>query len=148
MSNLAPPPPAPPAWAAGPRPWRAPATAGLLAAAGTVVLGIGDPNTTKVTVCPLALVGIDCPLCGSMRAVHSLTRLDLLGALDHNVLFTVLAPALVACWVVWLLRSLGRPVLPRWQLPARTGAVLLVVGIAFAVLRNLPAFHWLASGTA
>ncbi len=148
MSNLAPPPLAPILTFEVRRPWAAPVTTGALAAVGTVVLAIGNPNTTHVPLCPMRAIGIDCPLCGSLRAVHSLTHLDLMGALDHNLLFTVSVPALVTCYVIWLLRSLGKPVLPGWKLPAATLPFLLVVGLVFAVLRNLPAFAWLGSGTA
>lgn len=127
--------------------WRAPVTTGVLAVAGTVVLGFGNPNTTHVPLCPLkALTGLDCPLCGGLRAVHSLTRGDLVGALDHNLIFTLSVPALIVGYVIWLARSLGHPVLPRSQLPSWTYPALMVVGIVFAVVRNIPAFSWLGSG--
>lgn len=141
-SSLAPPP-----HRAAPVDAKGPVTVGALALVGTAVLAVGNPNTTHVPLCPLkAATGIDCPLCGSLRAVHSLTELDLGGALDHNLLFTVAAPLLVAGWVVWLLRSLGRPVLPGRRLPAITPTVVAVVALAFAVLRNIPALGWLGSG--
>ena len=146
MSSLAPPPASPAVVLAGGRPWSAPALSGALALTGTIVLGLGNPNTTKITVCPLAMVGIDCPFCGSLRAVHSLTRLDIVGALDHNAFFTLLVPALIVSWAIWLLRSFGRPAFARWRLPSATLAVLTIVGIAFAILRNVPAFAWLGSG--
>lgn len=126
---------------------KAPVTIGLAAIAGTVVLAIGDPNTTSVPLCPLkAATGIDCPFCGSLRAVHSLTRFDLAGALDHNLLFTLAVPGLVAAWAIWLLRGLGRPVAPRLVAPAWAPAALLVSALIFGVLRNLPSLSWLASG--
>ena len=140
-SSLAP----PPGWVAK-RDRTEPITVGIAAVLGTGVLAVVNPNTTHVPLCPLkAVTGLDCPFCGSLRAVHSLTRFDVAGAASHNLLFTVLAPALVVGWAIWLLRSLGRPVLPRWQLPAATNVVFLVVAITFAVLRNLPAFAWFAS---
>ena len=121
-------------------------TAGVVAAVGTLVLAVGDPNTTDVPLCPLhALTGLDCPFCGSLRAVHALTRLDVGAALDHNVLFTAAVPAIVVLWTVWLVRSLGRPTLSRWDLPRRTGPVLLGVALVFGVLRNLPALAWLGA---
>ena len=151
MSSLAPPSVAPPsaapaAFAVG-RPWTAPVTAGAAALAGTAVLAVANPNTTHIPLCPLnALTGIDCPFCGGLRAVHALTRLDVVAALDHNLLLTASMPALVACWVVWLGRSLGRPVGVGHQFPAATKPVLVAVAILFAVVRNIEAFAWLGSG--
>ncbi|MBA3282590.1 MAG: DUF2752 domain-containing protein, partial [Acidimicrobiia bacterium] len=128
-------------------PWTAPVTTGVAALAGTVVLAVGNPNTTHVPLCALkAVTGLDCPLCGSLRAVHSLTRADLATALDHNVLFTVSVPFLVLGWTLWLSRSLGRPLVPDRPLPRLAKPALLAVALAFAVIRNLPAFAWLGSG--
>lgn len=129
------------------RTWTAPVTTGAVALAGTAVLAIGDPNTTHIPLCPLkALTGIDCPFCGGLRAVHALTRLDVVRALDHNLLFTASVPALVVIWAVWLARSLGRPVAAGRQLPAATMPVVVAVALAFAVARNIAAFDWLGSG--
>lgn len=146
MSSLAPPQPGA-TWAqAGERPWQAPVTVGGLAALGTAVLAVVDPVTTHVPLCPLkALTGLDCPFCGSLRAVHALTRFDVARALDHNAMFTLAVPALVICWTVWFLRSLGRPLPESWRLPARTTAVALAVALAFGVARNVPALAWLGS---
>lgn len=146
-SMLPPPPPPPPGYRLPPA-WRAPVTAGLVALAGTAVVGIGNPNTTHVPLCPLkAVTGLDCPLCGGLRAVHSLTRADLVGALGHNLIFTLSVPVLVVGYVIWLLRSFGQPVAPRLRLPSWTNLALLAVALVFAVVRNVGAFAWLASGT-
>ncbi|CAN5678247.1 hypothetical protein BH10ACT1_BH10ACT1_38240 [soil metagenome] len=142
-SSLAP----PPTFVAG-RDRKAPVIVGVSAVVGTVVLALGNPNTTHVPLCPLhAATGLDCPFCGGLRSVHSLAHLDLAGALDHNLLLTLGAPLAVAAWVIWLLRSFGRAVLPRWQLPAATTTVLMVLALVFGVLRNLPALSYLGSGT-
>lgn len=146
-SSLAP-PPAPP----GPPPpepipaWQAPARLGAAAVAGTLLLGAVDPSTHHVPLCPLAaLTGLDCPACGSLRAVHDLAHLDLAGAFGHNALFVVLAPFLVLAWAAWMARSLGYPALGTRRWPRHTGWALLVVGAVFAVARNLPAFASLGS---
>ena len=148
MSSLAPPPPAPAAARAARPAWVRPASTGAVVAAATVVLAVGDPNTTHVPLCPLkAITGLDCPFCGSLRAVHSLAHLDLAGAASHNLLFTLAAPVLVVAWVAWLATSLGHP--PRWRRPLPRGATVAfwVVVAVFGVARNLPAFAWFASGT-
>jgi len=108
-------------------------------AAATTYTGILDPNTSHAfPLCPLkAVTGLDCPACGSLRAVHSLCHLDIAGAADHNLLFVVLAPFLVAAWAIWMGKSLGLRV-PQVTLPKHLGQVLIFVAIAFAVIRNLP----------
>lgn len=155
------PPPAPPAGAAaplgptpgpapgstpGPTAWHTPAGLGAATVLGTIALGLGDPNTTHVPLCPLKfLTGLDCPACGSLRAVHGLAHLDVPDALGHNALFVLLVPFLVLGWGVWMGRSLGHPVLGDRRWPRHTGLALLVVAAVFAVARNTPAFAALAS---
>lgn len=99
--------------------------------------------------CPFQrLTGLDCPGCGSTRSLGALARLDPVAAFDHNVLVPL---ALVFVTVSWL----------RWTRSAWTGAVssslvrgptaILAIGglfMAFAVVRNLEAASWLASGLA
>lgn len=143
--NPAPPAPAPP-WQTSTPPWRGPVLVGIAASVGTLLVTIGDPNTTHVPLCPLkAVSGLDCAFCGSLRATHSLTHGDLAGALDHNILFTLISPLLVVGWAVWLLRSLGHDVLPRVQVPRWAMLSMIAVALAFSVMRNLPAFAWFAS---
>lgn len=130
----------------------APLVTGGAALAGTLLLAAVDPTTTHVPLCPLkAVTGLDCPFCGSLRAVHALTRADLATAADHNLVFTVAVPFLVAAWLWWTAEALGRrvpvPAMAAWA-PARARtARWLGVGVlvAFAVVRNLPSMHWLAS---
>ncbi|MCB0976961.1 MAG: DUF2752 domain-containing protein [Acidimicrobiales bacterium] len=107
---------------------------------------MANPESNHVPLCPLkAVTGLDCPFCGSLRAVQDLVHGDLAGAADHNVLFVASLPFLAIAWVSWLVRSSSgddqRPVAPRWLLPT-----FLVAATAFAVLRNLPSMTWLASG--
>ena len=151
MSTLAP-PPAPraapsPAGVEPARPWATPVAVGAGAVVGTIVLGLGNPNTTHVPICPLhAITGLDCPLCGSLRAVHSLAHLDLAGALNHNIMFTLAVPFLVIGWVLWLARSLGRPLVAQERLPRAATVACWTIAIAFGIARNIPAFSWLGSG--
>ena len=86
-------------------------------------------------VCPLrATTGLDCPLCGATRATFALLRGDLFTALDLNALYVVALPGLFVLGLVWFVR--GR--LPKMVRTARAAWVLLSVGVAFAVVRNLP----------
>lgn len=97
--------------------------------------------------CPSALMGFACPFCGSLRAVHHLTDLDLVAAASSNLVIVVAAPFVVALWVRALHRAwVGRTPL----LPARVPAALVwTLGVAlllFTVARNLPlpGVDWLA----
>ena len=97
--------------------------------------------------CPFKHVtGLDCPGCGSTRALGALTRLDVAAAFDHNAVVPVALLFIVAAWATWawaVWQGRSRADLPsgRWQV-ATVGLVL----VAFAVLRNLPAAGWLGSG--
>ena len=89
--------PGPAATADASGPWSGPVVVGALAVAGTALLAAVDPSARDVPLCPLkAITGLDCPFCGSLRAVHALAHLDLATALDHNVLFTLSVPFLRA----------------------------------------------------
>lgn len=126
--------------------WRAPVTWGAAALAGTAAVSALDPTTTHVPLCPFhSLTGLDCPACGSLRAVFSLTRGDVAAASSHNLLFTLAAPLILVAWVGWVARSLDRPLWaarskPTWLVPAA-----IAVAVGFTVARNLPALAWLDS---
>jgi len=134
----------------------APWGAGIAVVAATGYLALVDPNEAgHYPLCPTkALTGLDCPGCGGLRAVHSLTHLDLVGALGHNALVVlVVIPVAVFMWVRWL-RSARRAVADvrrsgPWiaMSPALTWSVVGVV-LAFTVARNVgavPALAWLGS---
>ncbi|HEX4866721.1 MAG TPA: DUF2752 domain-containing protein [Acidimicrobiales bacterium] len=121
----------------GPDRGRAATLAGA-AVAGCALLAVVDPNEPgRYPLCPTAaLFGLDCPACGTLRGLHSLTRGRIVEALDHNLLLLVAVPLGAWAWVGLVRQAQGRPwtppALPRWGLPVL--AVLLVV---FAVVRNL-----------
>jgi hypothetical protein len=97
--------------------------------------------------CPFKWVtGLDCPGCGSMRALHQILHGHPLAAANYNVLFVAFAPFLVLVWVVGVLKVLGVPV--RVPQPPRALALALPVVVAvFWVVRNTPTpiGHWLHS---
>ena len=139
--------PGPAATADASGPWSGPVVVGALAVAGTALLAAVDPSARDVPLCPLkAITGLDCPFCGSLRAVHALAHLDLATALDHNVLVTLSVPFLVVGWVVWLGVSRGWTRPSWWRADPPVPLVLGLVLFAFAVVRNVPALGWLGSG--
>jgi hypothetical protein len=116
-----------------------------LAVAAVGVVAVVDPNEAgHYPTCPfLAVTGLACPGCGSLRAVHALAHGDLGAALGLNLLAVLAVVPLVVMWARWLRRT--RTATPRSSVaPAAVLWGLLVVVIAFGVLRNLPAFSWLA----
>lgn len=119
-----------------------------LMAAGTFVLYRYDPATVVLfPPCPFhTLTGWHCPGCGSLRAFHALLQGDWLGALAFNPLTTLAVPLLLVGMARELYR-LSRGVDPvRARAPAWTIRALAVLLVVFGVLRNLPAFGWLAPG--
>jgi len=122
------------------------AAVGLGALALTSLLALVDPHEPgHYPSCPtVALTGFFCAGCGTLRAMNSLTRLDLAGAWDMNPLFVLAAPFLVLAWFAWARRSwTGTP--RRRAMPAWLAWGLLAVVLGFSVLRNVPALApWLA----
>lgn len=125
--------------------------AALLAAgvlAGCALLAVADPDEGgPYPTCPTrALLGLDCPACGTLRGVHAALRGRLGEALDHNLLLLVGLPLAAVVWAGWLAEARGgnlpRPRWPSWALP-----VGVALAIAFTVARNLPVegLGWLAS---
>lgn len=129
--------PAPVVSAVGPDRTRA-ASLALGAVAGCALLAVADPEDGGLYPrCPTqVLLGADCPACGTLRGLHSLTRGRIGEALDHNLLLLVAAPIGALVWVALVGQALGRPVqvpaLPRWAVPA-----VVVVALVFTVVRNV-----------
>jgi Protein of unknown function (DUF2752) len=115
----------------------APYRALAAAAAGTALVAAVDPTHTHVPLCPLhAATGLWCPFCGSLRAVHALTKSDLRTAVQDNLLLVLSLPALAALWLCWVARvRAGRP---RRAWPRAVVLGLVAVAAAYFVLRNLP----------
>ena len=118
-----------------------PLSIGGVVAAATLALRLRDPHVSGAWGgCPTKLLtDLDCPLCGSLRAVNDLTHLDIGAALSSNLVLVLAVPAilffwgrrLVACWRGG--EAMSPLVIPSWVWVA--GLVVLTV---FTVVRNLP----------
>ncbi|MGL6094548.1 MAG: DUF2752 domain-containing protein [Fimbriiglobus sp.] len=113
--------------------------------AGGVVLATVPPTAaTFYPRCQLhQLTGLHCPGCGTTRAAHAFLNGNVTQAFAYNALAFVLVPAvglvLVRCgwrWA-WHADDPDTPLFPRWWWH---GAALVVLTVAFAVARNVPAY--------
>ena len=106
-----------------------------------------DP-TGGPRLCPFkAMIGLDCPLCGTTRAAHHLFRGNVIAALDFNAVFVLAAPILIWIAVAVLRQGLGgaAPRVPHLRRP--TVVTLVAAVLVFTVVRNLglAPFDWLSS---
>lgn len=89
------------------------------------------------------LTGLNCPGCGGTRALHQLLHGNVVAALHLNALLVVSLP-----WFAWLGFRFARNSPHRRPAIRRASTnwfwAFVAVSLAFAVLRNLPAFAWLS----
>lgn len=115
----------------------------VVAAATALCAGIwfGDPTTPNgpLPICPTkALLGIDCPGCGSMRMLYSLMHGDVLAAARFNALGLVAVVLLIWAYLAWTYgRVVGRRV-RGWQHNRWAAMVTLALVTVWFVIRNLP----------
>jgi Protein of unknown function (DUF2752) len=119
----------------------APLLVGALAGCACAAILLADPTTPGgiIPVCPTkALLGLDCPGCGSMRMLYSLMHGNLLAAVKFNAMAVVGLVLLVVAYVTWTYgRIVGRQILS-WQHHRWAAAVTLVLVSTWFVVRNLP----------
>ena len=111
----------------------------------TTLLAVLDPNQPgHYPTCPfLAVTGLYCPGCGSLRALHDLAHGDLAGAMARNPLTVAALVGLAVGWVLWA-RRLWRGQPRRWAAPPVLLYGLLTLVLAFWALRNVPGWTWLS----
>lgn len=109
-------------------------TAGAVGGAATIARF--DPHAGPgLLTCPVrGVLGLDCPGCGSLRALHDLGHGQLVAALDHNVVLVLVLPLVLVTLGRWVA---GRPP-PRLLTRRWTPAAALTVLVAWTVARNLP----------
>src|SRR5262249_32521713 len=120
---------------------------GVAAAAVAAVgfVSIVDPNQHgHYPTCPfLSLTGYYCPGCGTLRMLHAIGHGHLREAFGHNMLAFALLPLCGYLWGRWTVRAArGRPRTTVAD-PRLIWLLMAVIG-AYWVLRNIPAFHFLA----
>ncbi len=92
--------------------------------------------------CPFhSFTGLDCPGCGSQRAIHALLNGEIKQAIHYNLLLVISLPFLIIHFGCRLRSIPGRKELC-WPLISHplTPIVILILVICFWVLRNIPAY--------
>lgn len=92
--------------------------------------------------CPSNLIfGINCPGCGSQRALHYLLHFDFLSALRNNVLFVFAFPFVLYILIVQLINKWNGT---KKTIPFITNKNviigLLIVIVLFGIIRNIPSY--------
>jgi len=115
-----------------------------VAAAVAVVCAVvwwADPTTPGGLIpgCPTKLLlGIDCPGCGSSRMLYSLLHGNLLAAAKFNALGLMALALLAWTYAAWVYgRVVGRRIWS-WQHHRWAPSGMLVLVLAWSVVRNLP----------
>ncbi len=100
-------------------------------AAATVLFAFDPVRVTVFPVCPFhQWTGLWCPGCGTTRALHQLLHGNVAAAFRFNALSMAMLP--VAGYLI--VRGDASTLKPTWIW------ALLVVIVAFGVLRNIPAY--------
>lgn len=105
------------------------------------VIWAGDPTTPGgwLPTCPTKLLfGLVCPGCGAQRMLYSLMHGDLPAALGWNAVGVVAVLLLAWAFVAWCARLWTGRRIPHWDGHRWTATVVLVVVVAWFVVRNLP----------
>jgi hypothetical protein len=109
---------------------------GVLLAGALAYIGLVDPHKPQsiYPLCPFKLLtGWNCPFCGGLRMVYDLLHGDLVASINDNV-FALVGLPLLAGWIV-LRRRNGQA-----AMPVPVIVTIVVLTIAWGVLRNLPGF--------
>ncbi len=125
---------------------RAPLAVGAAAGAALALVAVLNPEKPgHYPTCPFyAVTDLYCPGCGSLRALHALTRGDLGTALDRNMATVLALPFLALAWFAWLRRATTDRPRRHWAAPASWLWTLAVLVLGFWVLRNTDVGSWLA----
>jgi hypothetical protein len=123
----------------------------IVAVCGSLLYFLFDPSLSNFfPKCIFhSLTQLDCPGCGSQRAIHALLHGNILLAADFNFMAIVFLPLLLYSAVIAIANTFFHQ---QWHQgifysPWFVKIVLLVV-LLFWVLRNIPIdpFHWLSAG--
>lgn len=116
---------------------------GVAAAAGVACCAVWMSNPLvpggPIPVCPTkALLGIDCPGCGSMRMLYSLMHGDVGAAVRFNAVGVVALLLLAWAYGAWTYGRFVGTRVTSWQHRRWAASGALVVVCVWFVIRNVP----------
>lgn len=101
-----------------------------------------DPAVNPFPRCIFkSLTGLDCPGCGSQRAIHSLLNGDIGAAWRYNALLVASIPLLVLLFAAAAMRTRRPRLYNALNGRVLTTAVLIVI-ILWWIVRNTPLLPW------
>lgn len=90
--------------------------------------------------CPvLVLTGLECPGCGSQRAIHHLLNLNIIEAFKNNALLVISIPYLITGFIFDVRKKLS-PGMLKWRkilFGEKAIYIILVIIVLYTILRNI-----------
>ncbi|GAB19958.1 hypothetical protein GOEFS_098_00240 [Gordonia effusa NBRC 100432] len=124
-----------------------PATVIGLASTACVGIWLADPTTPggPSPICPTKLLfGINCPGCGSLRAIYSLMHGDVVAAVHFNAVGVLCIALLLWAFGAYCLGLWRGRRVRSWQHHRWMAMILLVVVGIWFVIRNIPVYPFTA----
>ena len=123
--------------------------AAFFAAAALVYLYFtGEGEGAGIPCVFYQVTGFYCSGCGASRALRSVLHLDFYRALRYNAIFTLALPLMAAYFgaVIFSYIRFGKDKISG-KIPMKIIWVIIVLAVIYGILRNIPAFSFLAPVT-
>jgi len=108
--------------------------------AALYIFYIIDPETHSLfPKCPFLLAtGLECPGCGSQRAIHQLLHLNLIAALRYNAFMVLVLPYIfLGVYLQYLGGKIRHPKLEKLFFGRWSALIVLILVIVYWIVRNL-----------
>ena len=108
--------------------------------AALYIFYIIDPETHSLfPKCPFLLAtGLECPGCGSQRAIHQLLHLNLIAALRYNAFMVLVLPYIfLGVYLQYLGGKIRHPKLEKLFFVRWSALIVLILVIVYWIVRNL-----------
>lgn len=99
-----------------------------------------DPETYALfPKCPFLMVtGIECPGCGSQRAIHQLTHLNIISAFKYNAFVVIVLPYIfLGLYLEFLGGKIRHPKLEKIFFGRWSAIIVLIFVISYWIFRNI-----------